>query len=528
MDSYPTRDYLTVNEDPPPLTIRNATRIAFATICSPTTYGVLLHKELTAKGKEHEYLATRNAAILRRECLRTDFLNPVISNRTSYLKAVSKLLSRLERLTEIDLIAQQYSDFFASWSESSANALNSTIREISSLSEYYDRNGPRLSLALSYKSSNAETAKVLSDYERTTTCLALQLMTLDPIFQSVLLDEGYLSCRIVLTNNDLETRFFPILLDREKSLILLNFKSHGYHYEHVPLQGVINDHFVRHWKSLITIDRHNDSNYFHIERNNKFDEFRLLEITNDQQSTESETKPPKLETSLMNLMLHGDSPIQKTQSIESPTQPLPESLLNQIQRDYTPIVPGTSTTSEQSLRLAIDAHLRSLDVTNTGKQPLTQDAVAEASTINRSQTNSTPKAIELSEMCKRPAQYAKRLARTPSLAVNFKTEDRHFRIIRANASQSPDKQRPGDVVHVRVTSRRPYIDGTIDLYFKRFTVSDDNKTSLYLTRQNQFQQLLEMADAAEVLSIHTTRGTQKELVEITKAKTNSWFSLTME
>lgn len=528
MDSYPTRDFLTVSENPPPLTIRNATRIAFATICSPTTYGVLLHKELTAKGKEHEYLATRNAAILRRECLRTDFLNPVISRRTSYLKAVSKLLSQLENLTEMNLIAQQYSDFFASWSESSANALNSTIREISSLSEYYDRDGPRLSLALSYKSSNAETAKALSEYERMITYLALQLMTTDPILLSVLLDEGYLSCRIVLTNNDLETRFFPILLDRERSLIYANFKSYGFKYDHAPIQGVINDQFVHHWKSSITIDRHNDSNYFHVEDNNEFDHFKLLEITNDQQSSDSGNKPAKLETSLMNLMLHGDSPIQKTQPVESTTQPPPESLLKYLQNSYGPATLGTTSHDERSLSRMLDVYSGTTDDLNLGRQPLTRDAPPVTSTTRRTQMTSTPAPTELPEMFKHPAQHAERLARTLSLAVNFKQEDRLFRIVRANASQSPDKQRPGDVVHVRVTSRRPYVDGIIDLYFKRFTVSDDNETSLYLTRQNQFQRLLEMADAAEVLSIHTTRGTRKELVEMTKGKANLWFSLAME
>nr|UYD21359.1 hypothetical protein [Colletotrichum associated partitivirus 2] len=516
MDSYPTRDFLTVNENPPQLKVRTATKIAFATLCSPTTYGVLLHKELASKNKEHEYLAIRNAAILRRECLKTDILNPIISQRARYLGELTKLTRKLDSLTEMELIATQYCDFVAETARHSAIALNNSILGCVSVDDYLDRNGPRLSLALSFNSSTQATAKLLSDYEAKIRQLASQLTRSQPIFKFLLLDEGYLSCLVVLSNNDLETQFLPVLLDRERSLLKACLTQLGEEPQPTSPSQEILDLFNRLWRSKITIDRHKDTDFFTFDKLNEFDHFRIINVNNNVTENISANKQPKLQTSLMNLMRSGA------------TTPSPNSIV----RSSTPFI-TESDSADIGKQVSFDGKCNSTELLPNSNATSVSNELSSTNTAQtavplRLNRPELPTPFEERKSFTIDKQKARELARHIGLVVQFANVTYNIKFIRSIASQSPDKQRPGDVVHVRVYPRGPPAALPANIYIKRFTVSDTNQVSLFMTRQKEFQTLLELSEWAARVEVVVTRGTLKELVEIDNETANQWFVLSMD
>lgn len=524
MDSFPTRDLLTLRENPPQLKTRTATKIAFAILCSPTTYGVLLQKELASMNREHEYLAIRNAAILRRECLKTDILNPNIQKRTQYLKALVRTIKSLSSQNDTEMIARNLSQFIVDQAKTSTTVLNNFLREHSSLQEYHDQAPRRLSLALSFNAATLATAKLLSDYESTIRLLANVIIAENQVFKKFLLLDGFTSCYIVLTNNDLDTTFFVTLLDRERALLQTHLLAIGEFPTAEPLSEQEHDLFSRHWQSKITIDRHKESDYFKFSKLNEFDHFRVIPPAVSTPDHTAANKLPQIQTSLMNMMRYGAVTPSPASTARSPTpataEPSTATSNKRISFDGTPI---TSKETSDEAKAKLKSELTSATTANE-----LIAAQATSSKATSASPFSTTNTSSITEMMKQTSLYSLHLSNVIGLTISFECDTHKLRFVRANASQSPDKQRPGDVVHVRVlersTNQRPFSD----LYFKRFTVSDTNVVSLFVTRRLDFQRLLEAKTEAKSLEMKITRGTQTELVEITRSNTSMWFELAQE
>lgn len=511
MDSYPNRDLLTINENPPPLIIRTACKIAFALICHPIAYGTKLHDEMVAKGTSHEYLATRNAVILRRECLRMDYLNPNINQRTQYLKSVTKLLSSLNELDDTSVIARKYCEFFTRCSESANNALWTMTADIKTVNQYLDLNGPRLSLALGHNSSNSSTARSLSDYEASIATLAKQLINTTSTLRSVLLNESVYSCVTIISKDDRKTRFFPTLTTREKSLIQSNLTSLGADFSNEKLTQSENDHFQEHWTSQILISLDELKSLTPQEEENEFNHFKKIEPSPTLRAELSNLRLPTPEVTLATLMMSRYPPSQSPIDLDpfAPPQPCPkhdELILAERPMTYRANSPQLLTQQKQA--------------TTDQQTPLTAPDAPDRTT---GLEEYLPTGSEFNRMLDYITHNAKYLSGKLNTELLLTQNARRFLFTRRRASDCPDKHPPGDVVHVSVTSRDKQIDGITDLYVKRFTISDTNDVTLFLTRQNQLQTIFEVANTAIAVKFLITRGTLKESVEITKSKTNLWF-----
>lgn len=286
MDLKPSKDYLTLRHPLPQFRSDNGSHLAFALVCSPTTYGVPLYEEMLAKNQANEYITVRNAAILRRECLRLDFLNPVVADRIDYLKELKQLLAHFSHSFSATRIARGTIQLLLKQMDKYQNQLVQRSLLIDSIGEYQDKFGKRLSYILAYLTTDDESHKLLSTYESLLRDIAHLVSTRPPLLKYLLLNTGFYSYIVILTDNEKETRFFPLLTARERALI----KSHLTDLGESEFEGTLSsetDEAIRPlWPSSITISKHGDGDFFRSKSTHEFDHFGYVENLETKSVTE--------------------------------------------------------------------------------------------------------------------------------------------------------------------------------------------------------------------------------------------------
>lgn len=276
MDSQPTQDHLTNRQSPPPLELRNATRISFAILCSPTTYGVPLQKRMESDKKGDEYLYARNAAILRRECLRLDYLNPIIGQRIEHLRRLKDTVDSIQTSTPPIMIVQRYYRFLSYAMNQYFDSFWMKLAQCTTLSEFQRLPGLRIDTALRFDNNNLESHKQLSEYESLIKHIAIAVPTAPLIVQYLLLDQSQHSCLLHLTDVDRETKFYPLFTDRERHLLAYNLALLGCTNEPPSLQDTLQETIRLQWPGLITITSDRNDDYFRTTSRNRYDAFELI------------------------------------------------------------------------------------------------------------------------------------------------------------------------------------------------------------------------------------------------------------
>lgn len=504
MDFKPSRDYLTLRQYPPQFCSNNCSHLAFAIICSSTTYGTPLHMEMQAKNQASEYVTVRNAAILRRECLRLDFLNPVVANRIEYLRAVKLTVSHFSQFYSATRIARGFVNMLIQQLDKYQSRLIQHLLLIDSVQEYQDQFGKRLSYLLSFNTTDDDSHKLLSMYESLLRDIARLISSRPPILKYLLLNTDFFSTIIILTNDDRETRFFPTLTARERAIIRATLTDLG--EDDSP--GVLSpedDHAIRPlWPSSITISRHGNDDYFRQYSTNEFDKFGTIADPATNKVTDIAPVDNGDRGHLLNLLAQSKSqtpsPTTETHTLQTPPSP--------------------------PIKKWIPPHLRHTE--NESSNPMAKSPSERTSNPN-SPVYNTPRSTENSDALQpEPQTWKSTNAHHKVRRIRFSDKYCDLTFIRASASMSPDRQNLGDVTHVSflptTTARQPLFE----LYIKRFETRPDGSTDLYLTKQSKFNLILENQKAINLIRIELTNGSTKESKELTQEASDLWFATSMD
>jgi len=504
----PKVDLLTLNREPPPLRNRDGIRISFAMICSPVTYGVKLHDELKAKNRLHEYLLHRNRAILKRECLRLDFLDPIVAYRIGYLNDLTKQVKSSSSQPDPTTVATKLITHLSSNCETYNNDLNYRTSRIHSISEYQDKCGIRLSTVLNFNDHDAYNRKLIVRYEHAIQSLASSLLHGSPTHRYLLLHQDAPRCLLTLTDNDDDTRFFPVLTDRETALIQAHLLSFGVPQNEQTLDRKTTTDLCQRWPTHITITRHHDEDYFASDGSNPFDQFTIL--TPDSTST-SESQNPRAHDS--------------TDSTDNP------SLLglDQHQAEQTKSDPCEFThTNPQSTDT--QSTLQLSQTSDKGKQRVTldlrQQEFADTSQSLNEEEPDTPKVTNATlNLLETTLTTAAEYSRAVGTTVLFGDSLHTIRLTRARPQDSAPRTVTGEMVFIRISHTTPKILQPLDLFVTRFYETTNNVFNVYMTKEQKFRHLLTVIGTATKVKIEITIGPRKESMELDPITSKYWFTI---
>uniref|UniRef100_A0AB39A6I9 Uncharacterized protein n=1 Tax=Fusarium solani partitivirus 3 TaxID=3237256 RepID=A0AB39A6I9_9VIRU len=504
MDFKPSRDYLTLRQYPPQFCSNNCSNLAFAIICSPTTYGTPLYMEMQAKNQASEYVTVRNAAILRRECLRLDFLNPVVANRIEYLRAVKLTVSHFSQFYSATRIARGFVNMLVQHLDKYQNRLTQHLLLIETVQEYQDQFGKRLSYLLSFNTTDDDSHKQLSMYESLLRDISQLVSSRPPILKYLLLNTDFFSVIITLTNDDRETRFFPTLTARERAIIRANLTNLG--EDDSP--GVLSpedDSAIRPlWPSSITISRHGNDDYFRQRSTDEFDKFG--HVTDPATKTVTDIAPVDNGDRgyLLNLLHQSKSetpsPTTETHTLQTPpsisagTWTKPLQLNNENESSNTMAKSPDNRTSNPNSPLSVTFSNRG-DSDALHTQPQTWKTSNASHNVRR---------------------------------IRFSNKHCDLTFIRASASMSPERQTLGDVTHVSFLPNANARQPLFELFIKRFDIRMDGSIDLYLTKQAKFKLILENQKAIKLIRCELTTGSTKESKELTPETSDLWFVTAMD
>merc|ERR1712000_750642 len=146
----------------------------------------------------------------------------------------------------------------------------------------------------------------------------------------LLLSTGYTSCIVRLSNNDDETRFFPVLLDRERSLLGYHLKRLG--EDHLPpaLPVNIEQTICQLWPTSIPIDRGTSHDFFLLQESSELNEFKRIPNPRTDVLPDSSPTTRDQNTGLLRLLTTSSSAenspvISKDETFPSPMNAKPQS-----------------------------------------------------------------------------------------------------------------------------------------------------------------------------------------------------------
>lgn len=513
MDLKPSKDYLTLRHPLPQFRSDNGSHLAFALVCSPTTYGVPLYEEMLAKNQANEYITVRNAAILRRECLRLDFLNPVVADRIDYLKELKQLLAHFSHSFSATRIARGTIQLLLKQMDKYQNQLVQRSLLIDSIGEYQDKFGKRLSYILAYLTTDDESHKLLSTYESLLRDIAHLVSTRPPLLKYLLLNTGFYSYIVILTDNEKETRFFPLLTARERALI----KSHLTDLGESEFEGTLSsetDEAIRPlWPSSITISKHGDGDFFRSKSTHEFDHFGYVENLETKSVTEIQAVNFNNRGPLLELLHPAAHPrLDTTQSSLGPKR---------ITETHSPTTPPSANT-----RKWLPPHMRIPAPESSKTTASPQSEALDLPDQCRPRTTS-PKPSSNAASPTMPKPHGEN-ATNKVKRICFSDENCDLTIIRASASMSPERHSLGNVAHVSFLTTTANGQISIEFFFKRFDLKPDGSIDLYLTKQGKFNEILNMKDKLMMIRIDVTQGGTKESKELTQETSQIWFVTSMD
>jgi hypothetical protein len=509
----PSKDYLTSRHPLPQFRSDNGSHLAFALVCSPTTYGVPLYEEMLAKNQAHEYISVRNAAILRRECLRLDFLNPVVADRIEYLKELKRSVAYFSHSFSATRIARGIVQLLLKQMDTYQNQLVQRSLLIDSISEYQDQFGKRLSYLLAFMTTDDESHKLLSTYESLLRDIALILSGRPQLLKYLLLNNGFYSYIVVLTDNEKETRFFPLLTARERALIKAHLTDLG-ESDHEGILSSEDDAVIRPmWPSLITISKHGNGDFFRSNSTHEFDTFGYVQNAETKSVTEIQAvnvgnRGPLLE------LLHPQAQIPL---ISSNGTDVP----NRINTTHNPTTPPSATpTTWTSPHSKVHFTESSMLMASSQSEALGQIDHGRPRTTSPKPSSDAASPITPTWHGENATNKVKR--------ISFSDQNCDLTIIRASASMSPERQSLGNVAHVSFLTTTANGQVSIDFFFKRFDFKPDGSIDLYLTKQGKFNEILNLRNKLVSIRIDITQGGTKESKELTQEASLSWFATSME
>lgn len=504
MDLKPSKDYLTLRHPPPQFRSDHGSHLAFALVCSPTTYGFPLYEEMLAKNQAHEYVSVRNAAILRRECLRLDFLNPVVADRIEYLKELKRHVSYFSHSYSATRIARGTVSLLIKQMDKYQNRLVQHSMLIDSVNEYQDQFGKRLSYLLAFMSTDADSHKLLSTYESLLRDIATTLASRPPLLKYLFLNTGFYSYIVKLTNDEKETRFFPTLTARERAIIKAYLTDLG-EDDHEGILSDEDENAIRPmWPSSITISKHGDGDFFRTNSTHEFDRFEYVTNSETKSVTEIGSVDVKEQGKLLELLRPSSTTsFHRMNATHSPTTP-----------------PSATSVTWKTPNLHVPATESSMTMASPQSEAHDQFDLGGFTTFSlKSSSDAQP-----------PSQPSWRNGSVSNKAKRIRFSDRNcdLTIIRASASMSPDRLPPGNVAHVSFLSAIVHGQPLVDIFVKRFETKPDGSIDLFLTKQGKFNEILNAKQHIKAIRITVTQGGTTESKELTHDSSLLWFVSSMD
>jgi len=489
MDSLPAKDFLTSQANPPTLKIKTATRTSFAIICSPTTYGTLLQKELQQKGRTNEYLSIRNAALLKRECLRLNYLNPTVSDRLHHLRILIHTLKQIEsheiNATDSETIISTFFEVMKRLMGWHHTHLLADLYRAETIKRYCEITAERFIFATSTMNTEIDLHDAIAEHERLVQNMASIISRLSPLVQYLFLSEAEHSCLIHLTNNDDETLFQPLLIDRERALLHVHLQQFGIPAQAPELRSEETDLIRQLWPSTMSINRHGNSDYFRNASNHIFDQFTMFDNSSFGQTSTNSTIHSRFDlqsiSSIKSLLIRATQVSDRPQPADEPpsTQRISANHSNE-----------TNVSSEQTSNNITDVTTLEQFV-----QPLSDDITLSATHA----MHTTPLTLKVI---------------SGSLSIT---------IFKAHPRDCPDRRPPGDVIHLSVTYTSAAIERPLEIFIKRFTLSENGELFLYITSGGKFRQLIDAIPSSTRIRLTITCNGQTELRETTRNQSQTWF-----
>jgi len=518
MDSMPERDLLTTRQSPPPLTVRDVSRTAFAIICSPTTYGTPLQSEMTNSNRGSEYITVRNAAILRRECLKLDYVNPVVFRRNQYLRKLQHLFQYLDPQVEFTKIVSTFIQFMNEQLVEYNTRLTNELIHVTSVIEYQSSAGQRLDELVKFNNHDPNAHKLMSENESIIKSIAHRVSNEHTIMKYLLLSTGYTSCIVRLSNNDDETRFFPVLLDRERSLLGYHLKRLG--EDHLPpaLPVNIEQTICQLWPTSITIDRGTSHDFFLLQESSELNEFKRIPNPRTDVLPDSSPTTRDQNTGLLRLLTTSSSAenspvISKDETFPSPMNAKPQSK-HVTNRDSD----GSNSSFKQQLRST------STNSVGAYKPPTSERPVSypsgrqratpgdrimnEAHLDNLLAFNHVPSTLRSS---------------TDAQVITLKNDDRTAYIRKVTPKECPPTRLPGEVIHVSVFSGAHNTTPVLTYSCRSFIEQPSGVFTLFFTKVGRFNAILGTKETATAIKLTVVLKHKQESVEILKSADPQWF-----
>jgi len=499
MDSKPSIDYLTSSAQGVAFHSKHGTHFAFAILTSPATFGTPLFEELKSKGKSHEYMLIRNTAILRRMCLKYDTVNPVVEDRLTFLRPLYKRMKELQTETSTTRIARGFVQLFRQYSDKYHAKLSKALLEIDDSKEYIDMHGKRLNYLTAFNTTDSDSHHLLSTYISSLKAIGAMLNECSPAWRIFLLSSGFYSYLINLTDDDNETRFKVTLTHFERAIISSTLLSTGSNADIPTLSYEEEDAIRQLWPSAITISRRDGEDYFGPELTGDLDQLKIIHTDSTPYRIDSGSELSERATALYDMLII-DSPKTPTSSTSAK---FPQKSVSELS---TNIANGLKVLDElKQSEKSVNTHIGHSVTTETDFSRQTY-----VPPHSRGEADTSTPGSEL------------RWKRVAS-RILFESPTCGFRVIRARPTESPDRQIPGEVVHVALHHTPELGEVVSNFWFKRFEIRPDGSYDLYLTKSGQFHRLLNLRDKAVKIEVRVNTRSLKESKEIIKETSSLWF-----